>query len=83
MDGLPVVRKESDGETGEFYQLVKGDGEISFWAKNALNISCVYQNWCLQDVGSQEVTDIGSFSNNHPITRWLIYIGKIHTIKER
>ena len=30
MDGLPVVRKESDGETGEFYQLVKGDGKISF-----------------------------------------------------
>lgn len=52
MDGLPVVRKESDGETGEFYQLVKGDGEISFWAKNALNISCVHQNWYLQDVGS-------------------------------
>lgn len=72
MDGLPVVRKESDGETGEFSQLVKGDGEISFWAKNVLNISCVRQNWHLQAVGSQEVTDTGSFSNSHIITSWHI-----------
>lgn len=72
MDGLLVVRKESDGETGEFYQLGEGDGEISFWAENVLNISCVHQNWHLQDVGSQEVTDTGSFSNNHIITSWHI-----------
>lgn len=62
MDGLPVVR-------------MKLNGKIIFWAKSTFNNSCVVPELASEseDIGSWEVTDIGSFYNYH-FTKWLVDI---------